>query len=102
MQIQRVIIKPIVTEKSMNVVGAGKFSFVVARYATKTSIRTVINKTFNVHVTAISTSVVKGKSKRVGAKRTEVSQSKWKKATVTLRKGEKISLFEAGTEEKKK
>ena len=98
---QSIIIKPLVTEKSMSEVSIGKYTFVVARSATKPVIKQAIKDMFNVTVTGVSTIVVKGKRKRIGARRVEVEATEWKKATVTLKKGDKIALFEPGTEEKK-
>ncbi len=96
-----IIVKPIVTEKSMAEVASGKYSFVVARYVTKALIRKAVADMFNVSVVAVTTIVVKGKRKRVGKRREEVDQSEHKKATVTLKKGEKIALFSQGGEDKK-
>lgn len=99
-----VIIRPLVTEKSMSKVADGRYSFAVSQYATKTVIKKEIEKTFNVKVVGLSTSVIKGKSKRAGKRRLEIADAVWKKATVTVKKGDRISLFEAGgaEEEKKK
>jgi large subunit ribosomal protein L23 len=97
-----IIVKPLVTEKSMTDVSKGKYTFMVALFATKSGIKHAIKEKFNVTVSSVATSVVKGKSQRVGTRRLEVAKSRWKKATVTLRKGEKIALFEPGTEENKK
>ncbi len=90
-----VIIKPVVTEKSMNIVSNNKYTFIVHRHAKKRDIKKSIEKLFNVHVTAIKTSVVKGKSTRTGMKRIEREISAIKKAIVALKQGEKIGLFEA-------
>jgi large subunit ribosomal protein L23 len=97
-----IIIRPLVTEKSMADVTKGKYSFVVAKFASKSAVKTAIKQMFNVTVTGVATNVVKGKSKRVGTRRIEVKNAEYKKATVTLKKGDKISLFEPGEEEKKK
>ncbi len=95
-----IIVKPIVTEKSMVDVAKGKYGFIVAMQATKATIKKAVSDAFNVHVVSVSTIIVKGKRKRVGKRREEVNETKWKKAIVTLKKGEKISLFEAGEEAK--
>ena len=97
-----IILKPIITEQSMKAVDAGKFSFVVARFANKTEIKDAIKALFNVTAIAVATVMVKGKTKRIGARRTEVKDALWKKAIVTLKKGESISLFEPGGEAPKK
>lgn len=91
---QTVLLKPLVTEKSMREAGAGKYTFIVARFARKQAIKKAIEKKFNVHIVSIMTSVVKGKTKRTGQKRIEIKSSPFKKATVGLKSGEKIGLFE--------
>jgi len=94
-----VIIRPIVTEQSMKGVESGRYSFVVARFASKTNIKSAIKKLFGVNVVSVATTIVKGRTKRVGAKRVEVKESVFKKAVVTVKKGEKIGIFEPGGEE---
>ncbi len=97
MDTQSIIIRPIITEKALALADKGKFAFEVYRFADKPHIKKAVESRFNVHVVNISTSIVKGKSKRTGTKRTEVKQSPRKKALVTLKKGEKIEFFETGT-----
>ncbi len=62
----------------------------------KKSIRQAIEKQFNVHVIGVSTTVIKGRGKRTGPKRVEAVDAPIKKASVALKKGEKIDLFEIG------
>lgn len=97
-----IIIKPIVTEKSMQAGGPSKFTFMVAKSATKNDIRRAMKESFSVNVVSISTSKIKGKRKRIGTRRVETVETATKKAIIMLKKGEKISLFESGTEEEKK
>ncbi len=99
---QTIIIKPIVTEKSMQSTNPLKFNFMVAQSATKTELKKAVKDSFNVNVVSISTSKIKGKRKRMGTRRVEVSETPVKKATIMLKKGERISLFESGTDEEKK
>ena len=89
-----VIIRPIITEKSMRDVQKGIFSFVVTRRATKADIRAEVEKAFNVNVVSVATSVLKGGTVRTGMKRIEVKNQPTKKAYVQLRQGQKISAFE--------
>lgn len=96
-----VIISPLITEKSMQDAGNSKFTFKVFKGANKTEIKKEVEKRFSVSVVNISTSILKGKTMRVGARRTGKKLSPWKKAIVTLKKGEKIGMFELGGEEKK-
>ena len=102
MNTHNIIIKPIISEKSMREAGAGKFAFAVHRFADKTAISSAIASLFNVNVTGIVTSVIKGKRKRTGKQRREVHDNVWKRAIVTLKTGEKIGLFEQGAESDKK
>jgi len=101
MNVNNIIIRPIITEKSINESGSGKFTFAVARYATKTDIKTAVTKVFNAKVTSVATRLVKGKTKRVGARRTEIREAAWKRAIIKLEKGSNIDLFNLGREEKK-
>ena len=96
-----IIISPIITEKSMKDAGEGKFTFEVIKEAHKDEIKKTVERNFNVHVVNISTSIRKGRSMRSGVRRTEKKLKDIKKAIVTLKKGEKIGLFELGGEEKK-
>lgn len=85
-----VIINPMVTEKSTAQGAHQKYSFRVHKSANKKSVQEAVEKIFNVHVTKINTSVVPGKWKRVRFHPGQTSE--WKKATVTLREGEKIEF----------
>ncbi|HSW47909.1 MAG TPA: 50S ribosomal protein L23 [Candidatus Saccharimonadales bacterium] len=97
-----IIIKPVVTEKSMQSNGPAKFTFMVAAYATKTDIKAAFKEAYGVNVVSVSTSKIKGKRKRIGARRVEVREEATKKATIMLRKGEKLSIFESGEEKETK
>lgn len=89
-----VIIKPVITEKSMKDAAKGRYTFIVAMNATKKMIKEAIEKLFSVHVVATTTVVVKGKTTRVGKRRTEKALQSRKKTIVALKSGEKIGLFE--------
>ncbi len=97
-----IVIKPLITEKSMADVTKGKYSFVVAKDASKAAIKAAVKAQFSVTVVGVATSVQKGKTQRVGTRRVEVGKAAVKKATVTVKKGEKIGLFEPGSEEEEK
>jgi len=92
---QNIIIRPIISEKSMSGVGNNTYTFVVAKMATKQSIKQAVQKLFNVHVLSIGTTIIKGKSIRTGAKRIEKKLQPMKKALIKIRAGEKIGLFES-------
>ena len=96
-----IIISPLITEKSMSDAASGKFSFRVAKSANKNEIKKEVEKRFSVNVTHISTNILKGKKIRVGVRRTEKEISDTKKAIVSVKKGQKIGLFELGGDKDK-
>ena len=69
-----------------------KFAFEIDRKATKTEVKQAIEALFKVKVVAIKTAIVRGKFRRLG--RSEGQRPNWKKAIVTLKEGDAISLFE--------
>ncbi len=87
-----VIIKPLVTEKSMNLLADNKYTFVVDKRSNKTEIKNAIEAIFKVKVDKVHTLIVKGKPKRMG--KFEGRTSDRKKAIVSLKPGQKIKLFE--------
>lgn len=89
-----IILKPIVSEKSHALSEGSKYTFSVAPGAKKQEIKSAIEEIFNVNVVKVNTMNVKGKPKRLG--RRQLSQgytSSWKKAIVTLEKGQNIEIF---------
>ncbi len=95
-----VIISPVITEKSMNDAALGKFTFKVAKSANKNQIKAEVESRYSVNVIGVSTSILKGKKQRVGAKREEKKIGDVKKAIVALKAGQKIGLFDLGGESK--
>lgn len=93
---KNIIISPVITEKSMKASEAGKYSFLVHRFASKTAIKQAIAGMFKVSVVGVYTILIKGKRKRSGTRRIEINDSEMKKAIVQLKKGEKIAIFEPG------
>ena len=89
-----IIIKPVITEKSMIGVASGKkYTFRVAKSATKIDIAKAVEEIFNVKVTKVNTVHVRGRKRRQG--RNEVYTPSWKKAYVTLTEDSKpIEFFE--------
>ena len=88
-----VIVKPLITEKSAQIQAkSNRVHFEVHRLANKAEIRDAVQKVFNVTVTDVHTMVVPGKPKRSG--RAMVKRPSWKKASVTLKEGDKIEFFE--------
>jgi len=90
---QDVVKRPLITEKSeRGREAARQYAFEVHRQATKIQVKNAVEKLFGVHVVAIRTAIARGKNKRVG--RNLGRRPNWKKAIVTLKEGDTISLFE--------
>jgi large subunit ribosomal protein L23 len=87
-----VLVRPIVTEKSTILQERGKYVFHVAPNATKSQIKTAVERAFNVGVVQVNTMATRGKVKRYGVRRARTPD--WKKAVVTLKSGDQIQLFE--------
>ena len=77
-----VIIRPIISEKSMEQTADRKYTFQVAIGANKVEIRQAVESIFGVKVEKVTTTRVLGKVKRMGA--TSGKRADWKKATVKL------------------
>ncbi|CDZ23327.1 hypothetical protein CCDG5_0184 [[Clostridium] cellulosi] len=90
---QDIIIRPIITEKSMAGVANKKYTFRVATDANKIEIAKAVEELFGVKVAKVNTINVRGKARRVG--RFTGYTPKWKKAIVTLKPDSKsIEFFE--------
>lgn len=88
-----IIIRPIITEKSMNLMGDKKYTFEVAKDANKIEIKKAVEELFGVKVEKVYTMNIRGKKRRVG--RYEGKKPDWKKAIVKLTPDSKtIEFFE--------
>ena len=90
---QDIIIKPIITEASMDMIAEKKYTFKVAADATKPEIAQAVEELFKVNVLCVRTINMKKKPKRLGVHFGYTSE--WKKAIVTLKPESKtIEFFE--------
>lgn len=89
----RVIYKPIISEKSMNETAAGKYIFKVAPKANKQQIAKAIEEMYKVAVLKVNSIKVKPEERLVRG-RFKSKTKLWKKAIVTIKKGQKIEGFE--------
>ena len=87
-----VIIKPVVSEKSYALLDNGVYTFLVNPDANKIEIKQAVEDLFGVHVQDVKTMNIKGKTKRWGYR--PYQRADWKKAIVTLKKGETIEFYE--------
>ena len=89
-----IIIRPIITERSMASVAEKKYVFEVAPSAGKIEVKKAVEEIFGVKVAKVNTMNVNGKAKRMGAARPGRTKS-WKKAYVQLTADSKtIEFFE--------
>jgi len=90
MEKDKILIKPIITEKTTFLEKEGKYVFEVSPKANKTEIKKAIKEIYKVEPTKIN--IIKSKGKRIRYGRTTGRTKNWKKAIVTLKKGQKIEL----------
>ena len=89
-----IIIRPVITEQSMEATELKKYVFLVAESANKTEIKKAVSEIFGVKVASVNTLNVPAKAKRMGAGRPGTTRA-WKKAYVTLTADSKtIEFFE--------
>ena len=87
------IVKPLLTEKSTLLrESLNQVSFEVKQNANKIQIKKAVEEILKVKVVAVNVVRIEGKKKRLG--RFEGKKNNWKKAIVTLKAGEKLTLFE--------
>jgi large subunit ribosomal protein L23 len=92
MNYESILIEPVLSEKSNTLRDKGKYVFKVDARANKHEIKEAVRRLFKVDPTDCNVMNVAGKPKRLRYRRGYTST--WKKAIVTLKKGEKISIFE--------
>lgn len=90
---QDIILSPVVTERSSAEQALGRYTFFVARTATKPEIASAVEALFGVKVLAVNTSKVHGKTKRVRYKEGRTAERK--KAVVKIAQDPKASVYTA-------
>jgi large subunit ribosomal protein L23 len=94
-----IILRPVISEKSIDESGRGKYTFAVHDKANKIQIKAAIEELYKKEqVTVVSVNVLtsKAKEKRRGTRRGQIvgHTTAWRKAIVTLAPGQKIEFFE--------
>jgi large subunit ribosomal protein L23 len=89
-----VILRPVVSEKSMSLLDANAYTFVVASDANKIEIRDAVEAIFDVKVAKVNTLNRNGKRRRNRRSFTFGKRPDTKRAIVTLAAGDRIELFE--------
>lgn len=99
MNLTHVILNPVITEKShIQTQTLNRFTFKVAKSATKKQIAAAIEKYFNVTVVKINTITNVGERRRTGKKRLPSPITPSKKAIVQLKKDQTIKIFNQNTD----
>ncbi len=88
---QEIILAPVITEESMMGTAEKKYTFKVAKDATKVDIKKAVETLFGVKVAKVNTMNVRGQFRRYG--RFEGFKASWKKAIVTLTEDSKTIEF---------
>ena len=89
-----IILRPIITEQSMEHTDLKKYVFEVSRDANKIEIKKAIEEIFDVEVDKVTTLNMSGKAKRLG-RHPSGTRRDWKKAVVKLKdKSKTIEFFE--------
>ncbi|KKQ56921.1 MAG: 50S ribosomal protein L23 [Parcubacteria group bacterium GW2011_GWA2_38_13] len=86
------VIRPLVTEKSATMASVDKYVFVVKNYMNKIEVRKAIKDMYGVLPVRVNMVFVSGKNVRHG--RSSGKTKDWKKAIVSLKKGDKIEVYE--------
>lgn len=88
-----VLIKPVVTEKATLLAEKNKYVFKVSKKSNKKQIKSAIKEIYNVD--AENVNIINVRSKRKGVRfRFKGFTPAWKKAIVTVKKGDKLDIFE--------
>ena len=88
-----IIIRPVISEKTTEMMEDNKYVFRVARDANKLMIKQALKELFGVSPEKVNVSNVRGKNRRLRYK--VGKKTAWKKAIVTLSAGDKIEIFDA-------
>jgi large subunit ribosomal protein L23 len=94
LNVHDILLRPVISEKSIAQTERGNYTFAVARDANKFQIKAAVEAEFKVNVLGVRVISVRPKEKRRG-RRTPGMVPGWRKAVVTLAPGQKIELFEA-------
>ena len=92
----QIVLRPVISEKSMDETQRGKYTFAVHDDANKLMIKDAVEELFKVTVVDVNVLTSKAKEKSRNRKRGRIQgfTSPWKKAIVTVVSGDKIEFFE--------
>ena len=88
----QVLIRPVISEKSYELITQNRYTFKIHQDAHKTQVRQAVEQMFDVTVVKVNILKVQAKPKRRGLIKGE--RGSWKKAIVELKQGDSIEIFE--------
>ncbi len=88
----RILVKPLITEKATHLATENKYVFVVDKKTNKIEIAKAVSATYGVTPTDVN--LINMKGKRVARGKVRGQRKDWKKAIVTLKKGDSIKIYE--------
>jgi large subunit ribosomal protein L23 len=88
-----IVLRPVISEKSYDMIEHNRYTFEVAKTASKPQIADAVSEIFGVTVLSVNTMNVKGKPRRVRVAKGKTRD--WKKAIVSLKEGDSIEFFQA-------
>ncbi|MCF7860319.1 50S ribosomal protein L23 [Patescibacteria group bacterium] len=88
----RVLVKPLVTEKATELTSANKYVFVITKASNKIEVAKAVYAIYGVR--PVDVNIISMQGKRVSRGRITGKRKDWKKAIVTLKKGESIKIYE--------
>ncbi len=94
MNLNTVIKRPIITEKSLSITKDNNYTFEVAKEATKNQIKAAVKQVFAVDAVAVRTITKQSVSKSSGRRRLPSKTAATKKAIVQIKEGQSIKVFE--------
>jgi large subunit ribosomal protein L23 len=96
LEASQVVLRPVISEKSMAETQRGKYTFAVHDDANKMQIKAAVEELFKVTVLEVNVLTTKAKEKSRNRRRGRVRgwTSPWKKAVVSIKPTDKIEFFE--------
>lgn len=91
-ELAKVLVRPLVTEKASHLASQSKYAFIVASSSNKIEVAKAVEAIYGVNVEKVNIINMEGKAVLRG--RIKGKRSDFKKAVVTLKKGETISIYE--------
>jgi large subunit ribosomal protein L23 len=91
---KHILIRPLINEKSMNLITGGFFTFEIGRDATKNEVAKIVAEKFKVNPVSVKIVNIPARKKLQRSRRGTYTVSGFKKAIVKLKPGQKIALFE--------